>query len=174
MLGNPLNLFMMSDNDVEISGLIAKKYAQRCGHKYGHHIYMIQIVRRHLTSKPDLEASVELLAITYSLSRISEQEFREALTCWYEKWRGFLSEKSVGVDGRMHFTHPRPRAAYRSLKFYLPYLWTFEHYPELCIPNTNAAIESLNQRLKTLLRNHRGISSQRRMKLLEEYIARYY
>ncbi len=28
MLGNPLNLFMMSDNDVEILGLIAKKYAQ--------------------------------------------------------------------------------------------------------------------------------------------------
>lgn len=25
MLGNPLNLFMMSDNDVEILGLIAKK-----------------------------------------------------------------------------------------------------------------------------------------------------
>lgn len=136
--------------------------------------HMIQIVRRHLTSKPDLEASVELLAITYSLSRISEHEFREALTCWHEKWRGFLSEKSVGVDGRMHFTHSRPRAAYRSLKFYLPYLWTFEHYPELCIPNTNAAIESLNQRLKTLLRNHSGISSQRRMMLLEEYIARHY
>lgn len=97
MLGNPLNLFMMSDNDVEILGLIAKKYAQRCGHKYGPHIYMIQIVRRHLTSKPDLEASVELLAITYSLSRISEQEFREALTCWYEKWRGFFPKRASAL-----------------------------------------------------------------------------
>lgn len=119
--------------------------------------HMIQIVRRHLTAKPDLEASVELLAITHSLSRTSGQKFREALSSWHEKWRGVLSEKSVGADGRMHFTHPRPRAAYRSLKFYLPYLWTFEHYPELCIPNTNAAIESLNQRLKTLLRNHSNI-----------------
>lgn len=103
-----------------------------------------------------------------------EPEFRAALSAWHEKWRGFLAEKSVGTDGRMHFTHPRPRAAYRSLGFYMPYLWTFEHYPQFCIPNTNAAIESLNQRLKTLLRNHSGISSQRRIKLLEEYIARHY
>lgn len=136
--------------------------------------HMIQIVRRHLTAKPDLEASAELLDIVQSLSRVTEWQFREAISRWHERWRDFLSEKSVGADGRSHFTHPRPRAAYRSLKFYMPYLWTFEHYPEFCIPNTNAAIESLNQRLKTLLRNHSGISSQRRMKLLEEYIARHY
>lgn len=84
--------------------------------------HMIQIVRRHLTSKPDLEASVELLDISLSLSRITENEFRKALSCWHEKWRGFLAEKTVGADGKLHFTHPRPRAAYRSLKFYLPYL----------------------------------------------------
>lgn len=136
--------------------------------------HMIQIVRRHLTSKPDLEASVELLGISLSLSRVPEESFRQALTCWHKKWHTFLSEESVGADGKSHFTHPRPRAAYRSLKFYLPYLWTCYHYPELHIPNTNAAIESLNQRLKTLLRNHSGISKQRRIKLLEEYIARHY
>lgn len=136
--------------------------------------HMIQIVRRHLTARPDLEASAELLAISQMLSRMTETEFRDALSLWHEKWRGFLAEKSIGPDVKTHFTHPRPRAAYRSLRFYMPYLWTCEHYPSLCIPNTNAAIESLNQRLKTLLRNHSGISSHRRMKLLEEYIARHY
>lgn len=133
-----------------------------------------QIVRRHLTSQPDLEASRELLDISYRLCRIPEQDFRQAIDEWHEKWREFLSEKSVGLDGMSHYTHPKPRAAYRSLKFYMPYLWTYDHYPEFYIPNTNAAIESLNQRLKTLLRNHSGISSQRRMRLLEEYIARHY
>lgn len=136
--------------------------------------HMIQIVRRHLTSRPDLEASIELLGITMRLSRISEADFRKALDEWRRRWSGFLAEKSVGVDGKMHFTHPRPRAAYRSIRFYLPYLWTCDRYPELHIPNTNAAIESLNQRLKTLLRNHSGISRQRRVRLLEEYIARHY
>ena len=125
-------------------------------------------------SRPDLDASRELLRIAMSLSRISEEEFRAALSVWNKKWRMFLSEKSLGADGRMHFTHQRQRAAYRSLKFYMPYLWTCNHYPELCIPDTNASIESLNQRLKTLLRNHSGISHMRRMKLLDEYIARHY
>ena len=136
--------------------------------------HMIQIVRRHLTLKPDLEASVELLAISRTLSRVPEADFRYSLTLWHQKWHDFLAEKSAGTDGRMHFTHPRPRDAYRAIRFYMPYLWTCDHYPFLHIPNTNAAIESLNQRLKTLLRNHSGISGQRRMKLLEEFIARHY
>ena len=136
--------------------------------------HMIQIIRRYLTFKPDLEASIELLSISMTLSHISEEDFRKAILEWHEKWREFLSEKSIGADGKCHFTHPRPRAAYRSLMFYMPYLWTCKHYPELHIPNTNAAIESLNQRLKTLLRKHSGISKQRRMMLLEEYIARHY
>lgn len=135
---------------------------------------MIQIVRRHLTSNPDLEASRELLDITCRLCRISESDFRQSIDEWHRKWKGFLAEKSPGIYGKAHFTHPRPRAACRSLKFYMPYLWTYAQYPDNCIPNTNAAIESLNQRLKTLLRNHGGISSQRRMKLREEYIARHY
>lgn len=136
--------------------------------------HMIQIVRRHLTSKPDLQVSVELLDIACRLSRITEDVFRSELELWHQRWREFLAEKSIGTDGRMHFTHPRPRAAYRSIRFYMPYLWTCDHYPRLCIPNTNASIESLNQRLKTLLRNHSGISNQRRIKLLEEFIARHY
>lgn len=136
--------------------------------------HMICIIKRHLSTKPDLPVSQELLSLTMQISRITEMEFRDALCRWRDRWHKFLAEKTIGADGHMHYTHPRPRAAYRSLKFYLPYLWTCAHHPQLCIPNTNASIESLNQRLKTLLRNHSGISGQRRMKLLEEYIARHY
>ena len=106
---------------------------------------------------------MELLDIVMRLSRIPEEVFRTELEIWHHKWREFLAEKSMGTDGHMHFTHPRPRAAYRSIRFYMPYLWTCDHYPERCIPNTNAAIESLNQRLKTLLRNHSGISNLSRI-----------
>ncbi len=59
--------------------------------------HMIQIVRRHLTAKPDLEASVELMAITHSLSRTSGQKFREALSSWHEKWRGFFPKRASGL-----------------------------------------------------------------------------
>lgn len=136
--------------------------------------HMIQIVRRHLTSTPELEASRELLDIVYSLTKIPEAEFRTNLENWHGKWRQFLAEKSLHSDGRSHFKHQRTRAAYHSIKYYLPWLWTFEHYPEFHIPNTNSAIESLNQRLKTLLRNHSGITKDRRKKLLAEFIATHY
>lgn len=136
--------------------------------------HIIQIVRRHLTSKPDLEASVQLLRLVMRQSRIPEDVFRTELTLWQQRRRDFLAERTIGTDGRMHYTHPRPRAAYRSVRFYLSYLWICEYYSARCIPNTNAAIEGLNQRLKTLLRNHGGISSQRRMRLFEEYIAWHY
>lgn len=136
--------------------------------------HMIQIVRRHLTTTPELEASGELLHLAYSLSKIPEAEFRSALKDWYNKWQKFLSEKTVQSDGKSHFKHPRTRAAYNSIRYYLPWLWTCERYPDLHIPNTNSAIESLNQRLKTLLRNHSGISKERRKKLLAEFIATNY
>lgn len=136
--------------------------------------HMIQIVRRHLTAAPDLEASRELLSLVYSLSRIPESEFRAHLGRWHDRWRQFLSEKTLHGDGKSHFKHPRTRAAYNSIRYYLPWLWTCDHYPQLHIPNTNSAIESLNQRLKTLLRNHSGISKDRRRKLLAEFIATHY
>lgn len=136
--------------------------------------HMIQIVKRHLTSKPDLDASKELLALTCKISRTTEDAFRCELEKWHLKWCKFLNEKRIDETGKSHFVHIRTRAAYNSLKYYLPYLWTFERYPELHIPNTNAAIESLNQRLKTLLRTHSGITKIRRTKLLQEFIARNY
>ena len=169
----------LHDNGFRIYGIVCDGMrglfpALRMYHVQMCHYHMIQIVRRHLTSRPDLEASNELLHIAMSLSRVSEEEFRAALSEWNMKWHTFLSEKSLCADGRAHFTHPRPRAAYRSIKVYMPYLWACSHYPELCIPNTNAAIERLNLKLKTMLRNHSGISNMRRMKLLDEYIARHY
>lgn len=136
--------------------------------------HMIQIVRRYLTSTPELEASKELLEIVYSLSKVAESEFREKLDNWHNRWRQFISEKILHSDGKSRFKHAKTRTAYNSIKYYLPWLWTFEHYPHLHIPNTNSAIESLNQRLKTLLRNHSGISKDRRKKLLAEFIATHY
>lgn len=61
---------------------------------WGRHFrLMIQIVRRHLTAKPDLEAYVELLAIVHSLRRITELVFREAISLWHENgWIPFPRE----------------------------------------------------------------------------------
>lgn len=137
--------------------------------------HMIMIVRRYLTGNPDLIASKELLDIVKKLSKADKDSFISQLNDWSNKWGDFIKERSCDkTTGKTSYTHSKLRSAYNSLRFYEPYLWTFEKYPELHIPNTNAGIESLNSRIKTMLRCHSGISKFRRMKLIQEFIARYY
>lgn len=137
--------------------------------------HMEMIVRRRLTLNPDLLASKELLALTKQLSILTGKEFRLRLNQWHDRWQTFISERSSDTKtGKSSYTHKQVRSAYLSLRYYMPYLWTYEKYPQFMIPKTNAGIESLNGRLKTMLRVHSGISKFRRMKLLQEYIARHY
>lgn len=49
----------------------------------------------------------------------------------------------------------------------MKYLFTFQHYPALKIPNTTNDIDGgVNTKLKDLVRRHRGMNIQRRNKLL--------
>ena len=46
---------------------------------------------------------------------------KEKLNDWYEIYRFFLEEKTTSsTTGELHYTHPRIRAAYRSLRTNLP------------------------------------------------------
>lgn len=137
--------------------------------------HMIMIIKRYLTENPDLKASQELLLIVKQLSKIDKSTFISLLEEWSVKWDLFIKERSCDKEtGKTSYTHKKLRSAYNSLRFYEPYLWTFEKYPEFHIPNTNAGIESLNSKIKTMLRCHSGISKFRRMKLIQEFIARHY
>ncbi|WP_234397565.1 hypothetical protein [Prevotella aurantiaca] len=49
-------------------------------------------------------------------------------------------------------------------------LWTYDDYPDLKMPNTNNAIESLNADLKTKLNLHKGISMERRRNFIQDFI----
>jgi len=127
-----------------------------------------QIVGRYLTTRPKTQAGQELKFLAKSLTKIDEQLFTESLGEWHEKWRGFLTERTFTPD-RKHwwYTHKRLRAAYRSLHTNLPYLFSFQRYPELCIPNTNNSLEGYFSKLKKLLNNHNGLKRWRRYKLIE-------
>ncbi|MDP8226466.1 MAG: hypothetical protein P9L89_02320, partial [Candidatus Celaenobacter polaris] len=67
----------------------------------------------------------------------------------------FLKEKTLHPDGSSSFTHRKLRSARRSIRRHLPYLFTYQNYPELDIPNTTNDIKSLNSNIKDLLRIHR-------------------
>lgn len=139
--------------------------------------HQILIIRRYLTQEPDLEASVQLLDLVKSITRMDKESFIGAFNEWYEKYKDVLNERvhDKRIKRNMPpYMRPRLRSAYLSLRRNMPLLWTFYDHPETGLPNTNNGIEGLFSDLKGKLIVHRGISKDNRKKLLDEYILRHY
>lgn len=130
--------------------------------------HQIKIITRYLTMQPKLEAGQALRAIALTLARSTEQDFATLLNEWYLRWSEFLKERTVDPETkRWHYTHRRLRSAYFSLQRNLPYLFTFEHYPALNIPNTTNCLEGTFSHTKTAMRVHRGLTEERKQKLID-------
>lgn len=133
--------------------------------------HQIAIVRRYLTSRPKLEAGKALRALTFSLPITTEKIFSELLRLWHEQWNEFLKERTYSEDGKhWQYTHKRIRSAYRSLYTNIPYLFTYQRYPHLMIPNTTNSIDGYFSKLKQLLNSHRGLTVKRRYKMIQEIL----
>jgi hypothetical protein len=129
------------------------------------------IIRRYLTKKPKLEAARELLTVVDLMKQTDKESFTGALDDWFIKWQWFLDERSTnGITGKTFYTHKRLRSAYRSLKNNLPWLFTWYDYLTLKIPNTTNAIDGHFADLKNKLRNHNGLSADRKKKFINEFL----
>lgn len=129
------------------------------------------IIRRYLTKKPKLKAAQELLEVVDLLKCTDRESFTGALEEWFGKWELFLNERTVNpLNGKSFYTHKRLRSAYRSLKTNLPWLFTWYDYIELKIPNTTNAIDGHFADLKTKLRNHNGLTIERKKKFIDEFL----
>jgi hypothetical protein len=90
---------------------------------------------------------------------------------WFIKWEDFLNERTISFEtGRSYYTHKRLRSAYRSLKSNMPWLFTWYDYIELNSPNTTNAIDGHFADLKNKLRNHNGLSMDRKMKFIDAFL----
>lgn len=135
--------------------------------------HQVKVVTRYLTTRPKLEAGQELRAVALSLSRSREANFTKLLDEWHTKWSKFLKEKTVDPETRRwQYTHRRLRSAYFSLKRNLPYLFTYERYPKLNIPNTTNCLEGTFSHTKTAMRIHRGLTTKRKRKLIDFLLRR--
>jgi len=133
--------------------------------------HQIAIITRYITRKPKLEAGKELKTIIASLPFSTSASFNEMLDSWHTKWKDFLSEKARNPEsGKWHYVHKRTRSAYRSLKTNLPFLFTYQLYPDLNIPNTTNSLEGVFANLKRKLGNHRGLGSARKIKYINEIL----
>lgn len=129
------------------------------------------IITRYLTRNPKTPAAKELRALTLLLAKTDKEGFLGALQDWYMRWEHFLNERSLDLStGKSRFTHKRLRSAYRSLKTNLPWLFTWYDLMELNIPNTTNAIDGHFADLKNKLRNHNGLSTQRKMKFINGFL----
>ncbi|HED37253.1 MAG TPA: hypothetical protein ENI76_03290 [Ignavibacteria bacterium] len=133
--------------------------------------HQVAIIRRYLTANPKLPASIELSSIVYMLKQTDRESFEGALNEWYLKWKPFLNERTINEEtGRSFYTHKRLRSAYRSLKTNLKWLFTWYDYIDLNIPNTTNAIDGHFADLKNKLRNHNGLSLDRKKKFIDGFL----
>ncbi len=135
--------------------------------------HQMAIITRYITRNPLLEAGKDLYQIIRKLAKVHESDFVYYLNEWYDNWAEFLVEKTVHPEtGKWHYTHRRIRSAFRSLKTNLPYLFTYQKYPELGIPNTTNGLEGVFSNLKTKLRVHAGLKRNRKIKVIDQYLSK--
>jgi hypothetical protein len=129
------------------------------------------IIRRYLTKRPKLQAAQELLRVLELMTVTDRESFTGALQDWHRKWEAFLNERSTSpLTSKTFYTHKRLRSAYRSICNNLPWLFTWYDHHELGIPNTTNAIDGHFADLKNKLRNHNGLSLQRKMRFIDEFL----
>ena len=131
--------------------------------------HQVAIVRRYLTKKPKMQASKELWTLALMLVHTDRESFAGGLMQWHEKWNVFLNERKIGIDGKNRYIHKKLRSAYNSLKNNLPWLFTWYDNIALNMPNTTNALDGQFSDLKNKLRNHNGLSMERKMRYIDEF-----
>lgn len=133
--------------------------------------HQLQIVRRKLTLRPETEAGQTLLSIGFSISKSNELKLAGELRDWFKKYGAFIDERTYAIGTRhWRYTHRRVRSAYNSLKRNLPFLYTYQKYPDLKIPNTTNSLDGYWSYLKNLLSAHRGKNQERKRKIATEIL----
>ena len=131
-------------------------------------------VKRYTTSRPNTLAGFELYRLAKDLLKIKNK--KEAgiwvghFVNWTHKHQEFLSQMTIDENGKKRPTHERLLKAERSLLKLIRENTIFTYLDEDLMrefspPSTNNCIEGgVNSRLREMLRNHRGLSIERRIK----------
>ena len=131
-------------------------------------------VKRYTTSRPNTMAGIELYSLAKDMLKIKDEKeaemWKERFMGWINKYQEFLSEMTVDENGNRRPTHERLLKAEKSLLRLIQdnVLFTYldeELKDDFNAPSTNNRIEGgVNSRLREMLRNHRGLSIERRIK----------
>ncbi len=129
-------------------------------------------VKRCTTTRPNLQAGVELYGIAKGLLQVGSREdaavWLASFSDWCTRWQGFLKERTV-VDGRSRYKHERLRKARRGLERLCREGTLFTYLDENLVEGgyvsrTSNKAESLNRQMRQMLNLHRGMSIDHRVK----------
>lgn len=133
--------------------------------------HQVATIRRYITKNPKMLASIELKELVGLLKQTDRESFEGGLALWFLKWEPFLNERTTNPEtGKSHYTHKRLRSAYRSLNTNMKWLFTWYDNYDLNIPNTTNMIDEHFSDLKNKLRNHNGLTKQRKIKFINEFL----
>lgn len=129
-------------------------------------------VKRYTTTKPKTEAGRSLYYIAKALLHIKSEnqalEWIKSLSTWRLQYSEFLAEKTIYPDGSVRNTHERLIRAEKSLinliKSHSLFTYLSKDFGFKCPAMNNLIEGKVNTALRGLLRNHRGLSIERRIK----------
>ena len=130
------------------------------------HFHQVAIVIRYITMKPKTECGKELRKLILNLKSLSKKDFVEQFKNLQNTYKIFLKER----NDQNQFKHKSLRSALRSIKTNLPYLFTFEDYPELNIPKTSNSCEGSFGHWKYKVKLHRHLESKRLKQLIDNLL----
>ena len=133
--------------------------------------HMIRIMTAYLTRKPILDENKELRQIISAITRTDRKHFESWFYAWKLKNELWLQEKHKNDEGKYEYSHQKTRSLVRGIVLLMPYLFTYEEYPELKIPNTNNLIEGVHSALKSKLNIHRGAKKSLKTKIVFSFLS---
>lgn len=137
-------------------------------------------VKAKLTLHPESVAGQQLLTLTLELLHVhSKREARiwkSKLRRWYRKHHDYVNHRTVNPkpakgQRKWRYTHDRVHSAYRQVYKLRDDLLRSSYRPSPSLPrNTNRLEGGINSQLRTKLKDHRGMSYEHQMKLVEQYL----
>ena len=132
-------------------------------------------IKRYTTTRPKTPAGIELYMLAKDLLHVETNENANKWTgrfvTWMEKYQKFLKQMTIDENGNKRPTHERLIKAQKSILRLLKDETMFTYLEESLrskidnIPSTTNRIEGgINSRLRAMLRDHRGLSIERRIK----------
>lgn len=134
--------------------------------------HVFNSIKRCTTMRPKTQAGIDLYALARALLHVDtptrQAHWQQAYERWCATYKTFLAERTQYAHGTYDYTHRRLRRARRILNTLLAQATLFAFlasYPQVYPSYTNQ-IESINARLRHMLRTHRGYSLTKRAKAI--------